>query len=390
VKPVTKERLQKVLARLGLASRREIETWISAGRITINGKVAALGDQVGATDRVRVDDKPVSLAARRAVRSRVLMYHKPEGEVCTRSDPEGRPTVFARLPALPVGRWLAVGRLDINTSGLLLLTTDGELANRLMHPSSELEREYAVRVLGKVDPEILERLKTGVTLDDGPAHFNAISDGGGAGVNHWFHVVLTEGRNREVRRLWESQGCKVTRLMRVRFGPVSLPKGLSRGQCRELTAPEVEALLALVGIQSEAKPSRGRTDKKPPSPAPAPRASARAKVDNRAEPARRGSQQDRPKGNIRQSRATGNSRSRDVKVDDRPARANPQRAKPAAQYDGPKVSTRQSRERVSARPKSANRDERSDRSRSESRPIRATSESSGRKRPTAKGRPRSP
>lgn len=389
MKPVTKERLQKVLARLGLASRREIETWISAGRITINGKVAALGDQVGATDRVRVDDKPVSLAARRAVRSRVLMYHKPEGEVCTRSDPEGRPTVFARLPALPVGRWLAVGRLDINTSGLLLLTTDGELANRLMHPSSELEREYAVRVLGKVDPEILERLKTGVTLDDGPAHFNAINDGGGAGVNHWFHVVLTEGRNREVRRLWESQGCKVTRLMRVRFGPVSLPKGLSRGQCRELTAPEVESLLALVGIQSETKPSRGRADKKPPSAAPAKRPSARVKVEDRSEPAKRGSQQDRPKRNIRQSRPNGNSRSRDAKVDDRPARAKLERAKRESQYDRPKVSTRQSRDIVSARPKSAKGDVRSVRNKGDTRPVRVTGEASERKRPAAKSRPRS-
>ncbi|MFN2310220.1 MAG: pseudouridine synthase, partial [Gammaproteobacteria bacterium] len=192
------ERLQKVLARAGLGSRREIEGWIQAGRIQVDGVTAELGVQVSAGTAITVDGKPITLAAPEA--TRVIAYHKPIGEITTRSDPEGRPTVFDQLPRLQQGRWIAVGRLDISTSGLLLLTNDGELANRLMHPSRELEREYAVRVFGEIDGLILERLLEGVELDDGPAHFRSVRDAGGGGANRWYHVVLGEGRNREVRR----------------------------------------------------------------------------------------------------------------------------------------------------------------------------------------------
>ncbi|RJQ48311.1 MAG: 23S rRNA pseudouridine(2605) synthase RluB [Gammaproteobacteria bacterium] len=245
------ERLQKLLAHAGYGSRREIEDWIKAGRVKLNGVAARLGDTAGPDDAITLDDVPVQAHRLSGVKRRVLMYYKPEGEMCTRSDPEQRATVFDKLPPLRKGRWIMVGRLDINSSGLLLFTTDGELANRLMHPSHELEREYAVRVLGQVDQAMLRRLKQGVTLDDGPAHFDSIVDAGGEGANRWYHVTLREGRKREVRRLWESQGVKVSRLTRVRFGPITLPRGLHRGQHKELDEEQLAPLLQSVGLQPE-------------------------------------------------------------------------------------------------------------------------------------------
>ncbi len=238
------ERLQKVLARIGIGSRREIEEWVVAGRISVNGMPAELGQKIGPGDRVKYNGKLIPL--RFTQRSpRVLIYHKPEGEIVSREDPEGRPTVFERLPILRKGRWIAVGRLDFNTSGLLLFTDDGTLANRLMHPRYELEREYAVRLLGQLTDEQLESLKSGIQLEDGPARFTSISDEGGEGANHWYRVTLSEGRNREVRRMFEAVGLTVSRLMRVRYGPVTLPSRLKRGMWMEM--PEAEACV-LAGL----------------------------------------------------------------------------------------------------------------------------------------------
>jgi 23S rRNA pseudouridine2605 synthase len=240
-----RERLQKVLAREGLGSRREIERWIKAGLVSINGRVARLGDQADKTDRVRVRDKSVRMTPSRR---RVLAYHKPQGEITSRGDPQDRPTVFERLPDLHVGRWIAIGRLDISTCGLLLFTNDGSLAHRLMHPSSEIEREYAVRVRGEVSHETLARLQAGVVLEDGPARFDTIAEAGGKAVNRWYHVVLREGRNREVRRLWESQGVKVSRLIRTRYGPLTLERRLGQGRWRELGSDETRALYLAAGL----------------------------------------------------------------------------------------------------------------------------------------------
>jgi len=249
------EKLQKVLARAGYGSRRELEEWIKAGRIKVNNQIATLGDRVSETDRISVDGKPVQQARLKERRSRVLIYHKPIGEVCTRSDPEGRDTIFNHLPRLASGRWITIGRLDLNTSGLLLMTTDGDLANRMMHPSHQVEREYAVRVLGEVTADMLKRLKEGVELDDGPAHFDVVARAGGEGANQWYHVVLREGRNREVRRLWESQGVQVSRLMRVRYGAVSLPRGQRPGRWEDLPDDAVNTLRKSVGLM--AKVTRG-------------------------------------------------------------------------------------------------------------------------------------
>jgi 23S rRNA pseudouridine2605 synthase len=245
------EKLQKVLARAGLGSRRELEHWITDGRITVNGVVAKLGDRVLPGQDIRVDGHSLSAGARHGTRRRVIIYSKPEGQVCTMADPEGRPTVFDHLPVLRNARWIVIGRLDFNTQGLLLFTTDGELANKLMHPSSEIEREYAVRVLGNVDADMLARLRAGVQLDDGPAHFDDIRDAGGEGANHWYHVTLKEGRNREVRRLWEAVGVKVSRLIRVRFGPVTLPRMLRPGRWEELDKDVMTALIESVGLAPE-------------------------------------------------------------------------------------------------------------------------------------------
>jgi 23S rRNA pseudouridine2605 synthase len=240
-----RERLQKVLAREGIGSRREIERWIEAGLVSINGRVARLGDQADKTDRVRVRGKSVRMTPSR---QRVLAYHKPQGEITSRGDSQGRPTVFERLPDLRVGRWITIGRLDISTSGLLLFTNDGSLAHRLMHPSSEIEREYAVRVRGEVSHETLARLQAGVVLEDGTARFDTIAEAGGKAVNRWYHVVLREGRNREVRRLWESQGVKVSRLIRTRYGPLALERRLGQGRWRELGSDETRALYLAAGL----------------------------------------------------------------------------------------------------------------------------------------------
>lgn len=241
------EKLQKVLARAGQGSRREMETRIREGRVTVNGVVATLGDRVKLTDEVVIDGYTVKLSES-GDSCRVIIYNKPEGEVCTRKDPEGRPTVFDRLPKLRGERWIAVGRLDINTSGLLLFTTDGELANRLMHPSTEIDREYLVRVMGDITEENIKTLKKGVFLEDGMARFTDIVDGGGEGINRWFYVCLMEGRNREVRRMWESQGAKVNRLKRVRFGPVFLPSKAKVGRWVEMEEDDVNGLRGLVGL----------------------------------------------------------------------------------------------------------------------------------------------
>jgi len=223
-----------------------MERWITEGRLSIDGEVARLGDRVRAGQAVRLDGRPVAL--QEADQVRVLLYHKPVREVCSRKDPDGRKTTFERLPRLKAGRWISVGRLDFNTSGVLLFTTDGELANALMHPSSEIEREYLVRVMGNVDDATLERLKEGVQLDDGPARFSDIQEGGGDGINRFFYVVLMEGRNREVRRLWESQGLTVSRLKRVRYGEVFLPSKLKKGQWLELPQRDVDVIYQMAGM----------------------------------------------------------------------------------------------------------------------------------------------
>ena len=247
------EKLQKVLARAGHGSRREIEAKIAAGRVSIDGKLATLGDRIenDKSLKIRIDGHLVSIAESATEVCRVLAYYKPEGELCTRSDPEGRPTVFDRLPRLRGSRWIAVGRLDVNTCGLLLFTTDGELANRLMHPSREVEREYAVRVFGQVDDDKIRQLSKGVQLEDGPAAFKTLRFAGGEGVNQWYNVTLTEGRNREVRRLWEAVGVQVSRLMRVRYGDIHLPKGLPHGGWMEMDLAAVNYLRSLVGMDDE-------------------------------------------------------------------------------------------------------------------------------------------
>jgi 23S rRNA pseudouridine2605 synthase len=246
------ERLQKVLANAGFGSRREIEGWIKEGRVKINGKVAKLGDRVVGEDLVQVGNRRVRIDRISDIERRVIVYNKPEGEVVTRHDPEKRPTAFRKLPKLKgSGRWIAVGRLDINSSGLMLFTTDGELANRLMHPSKAIEREYAVRVLGNITGEMLDTLVTGVELEDGPARFEDIVESGGEGANRWFHVVIMEGRNREVRRMWEAVGARVNRLKRVRYGPVMLGDRLHVGKHRDLDQKELSELLGMVGLEPE-------------------------------------------------------------------------------------------------------------------------------------------
>jgi 23S rRNA pseudouridine2605 synthase len=236
------ERIQKLIAGAGLGSRRAVEEWIRAGRLAINGRVAQLGDRATLEDDIRLDGRPLRLGGLAARDAEVLLYHKPVGEVTTRRDPQGRPTVFDALPAPKAGRWIVVGRLDTNTSGLLLFTTDGELAHRLMHPSSEIEREYLVRVRGNPTPEAITRLATGITLDDGPARFDRIVATESSGSHSWYRVVLREGRNREVRRMWEAVGCEVSRLSRIRFGAVELPRGLRAGRWVRADAGLVEKL----------------------------------------------------------------------------------------------------------------------------------------------------
>jgi 23S rRNA pseudouridine2605 synthase len=250
--PPQGERVQKVLAAKGLGSRREIEGWITAGEVHINGVPAKLGDRVKTGDRIRVHGEEIRLGLFAGPVRRVIAYNKPEGELVSRSDPQGRPTLFPRLPPLKHGRWIAVGRLDLNTAGLLLLTNDGELASRLMHPSREVEREYAVRVLGAVPGASLARLHEGVDLEDGPARFERLEDAGGSGANHWYRVVIKEGRNREVRRLWEAVGVQVSRLIRVRYGNVELGPRLFAGNWRNVKGEELQGLLALADLPAEA------------------------------------------------------------------------------------------------------------------------------------------
>lgn len=245
-------KLQKLLAQAGLGSRRNMEQWISAGRITVNDVTARLGARVGERDVVKVDGRVLQATAPAARLPQVLIYHKPEGEIVSRDDPAGRPSVFEKLPRLRGAKWVAVGRLDFNSCGLLVFTTSGELANRMMHPSHGLEREYAVRVLGKLTEEQIERLRSGVRLDDGVARCDSVEPGGGEGANRWYRIVLKEGRNRIVRRMFETLGLKVSRLMRVRFGPVALPPRLRRGQLQELAPAEVRQLLILLGLPAPA------------------------------------------------------------------------------------------------------------------------------------------
>jgi 23S rRNA pseudouridine2605 synthase len=237
-----------------------MEAWIAAGRISIDGEIASLGDRVEDDVKIRIDGRAITVKSEDDLICRVIAYHKPEGEICSRKDPEGRPTVFDRLPKTRDSRWVAVGRLDINTSGLLLFTSDGELANRLMHPSNEVEREYAVRTFGEVSEACIQRLRTGVTLEDGPANFDKIKAAGGEGMNKWWHVSLAEGRNREVRRLWESQEVQVSRLIRIRYGMVELPKSLPRGGWVELELEQVNYLRKTAGLDNENRTMLG-TDK---------------------------------------------------------------------------------------------------------------------------------
>jgi 23S rRNA pseudouridine2605 synthase len=237
------EKIQKILAHAGLGSRRQIEQLIQSDRIVVNGKLAKLGDRITYQDQVIIDGREIKLIKSQQQKPRVLLYYKPEGEMCTRSDPEGRPTVFDNLPYIRHNRWISIGRLDFNTSGLLLFTNNGELANQLMHPSAQIEREYAVRIRGEVSDQTLTRLKKGVKLEDGIANFQQIIPAGGSNSNYWYHVIVTEGRNRVVRRLWESQGLTVSRLMRIRFGAIALPKGLNRGRYIELEEDEIEELM---------------------------------------------------------------------------------------------------------------------------------------------------
>lgn len=245
-----------MLADAGLGSRREIETWIAAGRVSVNGETAAVGARVTAADTIAVDGRAVDVAPREGCR--VLALNKRPGVICTRHDPEGRPTVFDDLPALRGGRWITVGRLDVQTSGLLLVTNDGTLAHRMMHPSTGLDREYAVRIHGRLDDAAVERLRRGVEVDGERLAFSDIRYFDGSGSNHWYHVVLMEGRNREVRRLFEAVGVTVSRLKRVRYGPVVLPSTLRQGQHRELGPKDLQTLYRLLGLPLTLPKRRGR------------------------------------------------------------------------------------------------------------------------------------
>ena len=245
--PPPGEKLQKVLARRGLGSRREIESWISSKRVLVNGEVAQLGDRVGLNDRLTVDGEQLG-AGIIEQKHRCIIYHKPVGQICSRKEPKNRKTVFDDLPKLSNGRWISIGRLDYNTSGIILFTTDGDLAHTLMHPSSKVEREYIVRIRGEVKTEHLENMIEGIILDDRLACFSDIQYGSGEGSNSWFYVVLMEGRNREVRRLWESQGLSVSRLKRVRFGPIFIPSKLKQGNWIEISSAMSRKLYEMVSL----------------------------------------------------------------------------------------------------------------------------------------------
>lgn len=261
------EKLQKVLANKGFGSRRAMEKWIEAGRVKVNGAKATLGDRVEADDLIQVDGRPIGRVQDERQPVKLLLYNKPVGQVCSRRDPEARPTVFDRLPRLKNQRWIAIGRLDISTSGLLLFTTDGELANKLMHPASQIEREYAVRVNGVVDEAMVKRLHKGVMLEDGMARFTDIQGGGGKGTNRWYYVVLTEGKNREVRRLWESQGVIVSRLKRVRYGNIFIPSKTRVGRWSDVDPKDVRHLYQSVDLPvpkhiASASPRAGKPNRR--------------------------------------------------------------------------------------------------------------------------------
>ncbi|MDR3097457.1 MAG: pseudouridine synthase [Paraburkholderia sp.] len=250
-------KLHKVLADAGMGSRRDMEELIIAGRVSVNGEPAHIGQRILPTDQVRINGKPIKRKLPNKP-PRVLLYHKPTGEIVSHADPEGRPSVFDRLPTMKTAKWLAVGRLDFNTEGLLMLTTSGDLANRFMHPRYSVEREYAVRVVGELTEGNRQKLLKGIELDDGPANFLRIRDGGGEGTNHWYHVALAEGRNREVRRMFEAVGLMVSRLIRTRHGPIALPKGLKRGRWEELEDNQVRSLMAAVGLKAPTEEKGGR------------------------------------------------------------------------------------------------------------------------------------
>ena len=261
-------KLHKVLAEAGMGSRRDMEELIIAGRVSVNGEPAHIGQRIMPTDQVRINGKPVKRKLQNKP-PRVLLYHKPTGEIVSHADPEGRPSVFDKLPPMKTAKWLAVGRLDFNTEGLLMLTTSGDLANRFMHPRYSVEREYAVRVVGELAEGMRQKLLHGVELEDGPANFLRIRDGGGEGTNHWYHVALAEGRNREVRRMFEAAGLMVSRLIRTRHGPISLPKGLKRGRWEELEDNQVRSLMASVGLKATSEEKGGRSaapERKQPDP----------------------------------------------------------------------------------------------------------------------------
>ncbi len=258
---MSEERVQKALSRMGFGSRREIERWIERGQVKINGEPIKLGAKVVEGDRAEFNGKRIVIRAPKA-EVRVLVYNKPVGEICSRKDEEHRKTVFEKLPKLTNSRWVSIGRLDINTSGLLLFTNNGELANRLMHPSHEIEREYAVRVRGEVTLDKIKQLTKGVELEDGPARFDDVTDAGGQGSNHWYHVILHEGRNREVRRLWEAVDVTVSRLTRVRYGSIYLPKSLRQGKSIDLELSEVKLMMEAVGLTLDEQGIREEQDKK--------------------------------------------------------------------------------------------------------------------------------
>ena len=290
---VESQKLQKVLAQAGLGSRRAMEAWIEAARVSVNGKVAAIGARVGPADRIQVDGRDVRIASTEQA-ARVLIYHKPEGEIVTREDPQGRETVFTKLPRLRGARWLSIGRLDVSTSGLLIFTTSGELANTMMHPRFSVEREYAARIFGRLSAEQANQLRKGIELPDGVAHFESLEDEGGEGSNHWYRIVVTEGRNRLVRRLFEALGFTVSRLMRVRFGVLQLPSRLKRGQFSELEPDEVRRLRDWLS--------------RPPKSARAPKAvertnSSRVKTNTQSSPPLVSGHKNGRRGQVRSTRA---------------------------------------------------------------------------------------